>query len=64
MNNHYGGYGPGTADIFRQNMHMEKLSLENVDITKISRDVELETRLNLTSGRHSKGKQTTMSDFS
>ena len=23
-NNHYGGYGPGTVDIFRQNMDMGK----------------------------------------
>ena len=44
-NNHYGGYGPGTVDIFRQNMDMEKLSFENVDIPKISRDSQLETRI-------------------
>lgn len=43
---------------------MEKLSFENVDVVKINRDLELETRLNLTSGKRSKGKQTTMSDFS
>jgi len=24
-NNHFGGYGPGTVDIFRENMNMEKL---------------------------------------
>ena len=23
-NNHYGGYGPGTVDIFRENMDMAK----------------------------------------
>ena len=36
-NNHYGGYGPGTVDIFRHNMDMEKLSFENVDIARINR---------------------------
>ncbi len=63
-NNHYGGYGPGTVDIFRQNMDMEKLSFENVDIVKVNRDLELETRFNFNDGKQSKkGKQTTISDF-
>lgn len=31
-NNHYGGYGPGTVDIFRQGMDMEPLSFDNVDL--------------------------------
>ena len=45
-NNHYGGYGPGTADIFRENMDMQKLSFDNVNIAKINRQLELESRLN------------------
>lgn len=45
-NNHHRGYGPGTVDIFRQNMDMEKLSFENVDIAKINRDLELEMKFN------------------
>ena len=61
-NNHYGGYGPGTVDIFRQNMDMEKLSIENVDITKINRDLELETKFNFSDLRN-KEKQTSISDF-
>jgi hypothetical protein len=63
-NNHYGGYGPGTVDIFRQNMDMEKLSFENVDIAKINRDLDSEPRFNL--GRRDqikKSKQTSISDF-
>ena len=63
-NNHYGGYGPGTVDIFRQNMDMEKLSFENVDILKINRDLQLETRINFADGRlGKKEKQTSISDF-
>lgn len=31
-NNHYGGYGPRTADIFRENMDMQKLSFDIVAI--------------------------------
>ncbi|MDW0147394.1 MAG: DUF72 domain-containing protein [Nitrososphaeraceae archaeon] len=63
-NNHYGGYGPGTVDIFRQNMDMEKLSFENVDITKINRDLELETKFNSSDPNLSnKDKQASISDF-
>lgn len=63
-NNHYGGYGLGTVDIFRQNMGMGKLSFENVDIAKVNRDLELETRFTFNDTNQSKkGKQTTISDF-
>ena len=63
-NNHYGGYGPGTVDIFRENMDMEKLSFENVDIHKINEQLELETRFNFRSPKQiNEDKQTTMSDF-
>jgi hypothetical protein len=44
-NNHYGGYGPGTVDIFEENMDMQKLSFDKVDIVKINRHLELESRL-------------------
>jgi hypothetical protein len=44
-NNHYGGYDPGTVDIFRENMDM-KLSFENVDLEKINHQLELENRFN------------------
>ena len=63
-NNHYGGYGPGTVDIFRHTMDMEKLSFENVDIPKINRDLQLENRINFADGRlGKKEKQTSISDF-
>lgn len=63
-NNHYGGYGPGTVDIFRQNMDMEKLSFENVDIAKINRDLSTEPRFNL-GDRYQvrESKQTSISDY-
>src|SRR5918994_3486157 len=63
-NNHYGGYGPGTGDIFRQNMDMEKLSFDNVDVAKIDRDIRMETTSNFNNRKQSKkGKQTSISDF-
>jgi uncharacterized protein YecE (DUF72 family) len=63
-NNHYGGYGPGTVDIFRQNMNLEKLSFENVDIAKINRDMQMETTTNFSDRKQGKkSKQTSISDF-
>jgi hypothetical protein len=41
-NNHFGGYGRGTIDIFRENMDMEKLSFDKVNIQKINHQLELE----------------------
>ena len=60
-NNHYGGYGPGTVDIFRRNMDLQKLSFDNVDIAKINRELELENRLNWVTKE--KEKQTALTDF-
>jgi len=61
-NNHYGGYGPGTVDIFRENLDMEKLSFENVNIEKINHQLELESRFT-TWKANKKEKQTTLTDF-
>ena len=60
-NNHYGGYGPGTVDIFRDNMDMEKLSFENVNLEKINHQLELENRFNWKT--REKEKQTTLTEF-
>ena len=63
-NNHYGGYGPGTVDIFRQNMDMGNLTIENIDIAKINRDLQMETTSNFSDRKQSKkGTQTSISDF-
>jgi len=59
VNNHYGGYGPGTVDIFREDMHMEKLSCENIDTSKIIRQLELENAFNW----KLKEKQTSLTDY-
>jgi uncharacterized protein YecE (DUF72 family) len=60
-NNHYGGYGPGTVDIFRQSMDLEKISFDDVDIGKINRQLELENRFYWKTRK--KGKQKTLTDF-
>ena len=63
-NNHYGGYGPGTVDIFRQSMDMEKLSFQNVDVAKINQDMRSESRFTFNNTKQAKkDKQTSISDF-
>ncbi len=45
-------------------MDMQKLSFDNVDIAKINRQLELESRFNVSDRKQSnKGKQTTLSGF-
>jgi hypothetical protein len=61
-NNHFGGYGPGTVDIFRENMDMEKLSFDKVNIQEINHQLELENKFT-TWKLNKKGKQTMLSDF-
>ena len=63
-NSHCGGYGSETADTFRENMYLQKLSFDNVNIAKINRQLELESRFNVSDRKQSnKGKQTTLSGF-
>ncbi len=63
-NNHYVGYGPGTVNIFRQSMDMEKLSFQNVDVAKINQDMKSESRFTFNDTKQAKkGKQTSISDF-
>ena len=61
-NNHYGGYGPGTVNMFRENMEMEQLSIDNVDLNEINNQLDSENRFDL-GLRSRKSKQTTMSDY-
>ncbi len=46
-NNHYGGYGPGTVNMFRENMEMEQLSIDNVDLNEINNQLDSENRFDL-----------------
>ena len=62
-NSHYGSYGPGTVDIFRQYLDMEKISFEDVDVAKINRDLKSESRLDFVGNQVKKSKQTSISDF-
>jgi uncharacterized protein YecE (DUF72 family) len=62
-NNHYGGYGPGTVNIFYEMMDMEPTSSENVDLNEINNQIGSENRFNLNLKSSKSGKQTSMSDY-
>jgi uncharacterized protein YecE (DUF72 family) len=61
-NNHYGGYGPGTVNMFNEMMGLEPLSSENVDLNEINNQIKSENRFNLNL-KSSRSKQTRMSDY-
>jgi len=50
-NNHYAGFGPGTANTFRKMLNLSEVTWENVEIP----DTEMRTSSNT--------KQTSLSDF-
>ncbi len=62
-NNHYGGFGPSTVNMFREMMDMESLSFKNVDLQKVNQQITLQSRFDLDSESTKKGKQTSISDF-
>jgi hypothetical protein len=62
-NNHYGGFGPGTVNMFRERMEMEPMTFENVDLHEINQQIALESRFNMDLKSNKRGKQTSISDF-
>ena len=62
-NNHYGGYGPGTVNMFREIMDLEPVTEQNVDLDKINQQLVSEIRFDKDIKLGRKGKQTTLSDF-
>jgi uncharacterized protein YecE (DUF72 family) len=62
-NNHYGGFGPGTVNSFRQRMEMEPLTFENVDLQEIEQQLRMDSRFNINFKSNNREKQTSISDF-
>jgi uncharacterized protein YecE (DUF72 family) len=62
-NNHYGGFGPGTVNMFRERMAMEPLTFENVDLHEIAQQISLERGFNLDFKSSNREKQTSIPDF-
>jgi hypothetical protein len=60
-NNHYGGFGPGTVNMFRERMYLEPMSVENVDLNEINNQIE--SKINLDSKSSKSIRQTSMSDY-
>jgi uncharacterized protein YecE (DUF72 family) len=62
-NNHYGGFGPGTVNMFREMVDMDPISFENIDLKDIDNQLGLERNFRFGLDRSNKVKQTRMSDF-
>jgi uncharacterized protein YecE (DUF72 family) len=62
-NNHYGGFGPGTVNMFRQMMEMNSLSFENINLDKINYQISFEGKSETNLKYTRNGKQTSISDF-
>lgn len=62
-NNHYGGYGPGTVNMFREMMNLEPRNIDSTEIDGIVRQLKAEKNFGNGLVKSKKDKQTTMSDF-
>jgi hypothetical protein len=61
-NNHYGGFGPRTVNIFRETMDMAPIDV-NVDMKKLTQQIVLEKNFDQDNRTRKKENQTTISDF-
>jgi hypothetical protein len=62
-NNHYGGFGPGTVNMFREMMNLELRSMDSVEIKEIVNQLEVKRNFDNGLVKTKKVKQTTMLDF-
>jgi hypothetical protein len=62
-NNHYGGFGPGTAKMFREMLNLEPKSVDHIDLKEIGNQLDLEKKIGNDLIKCKEYKQTTMSDF-
>jgi uncharacterized protein YecE (DUF72 family) len=62
-NNHYGGYGPGTVNMFREMMNLEPRNIDYTEINGIVSQLEVEKNFDHGLAKSKKDKQTKMSDF-
>ena len=62
-NNHYGGFGPGTVNMFREAMDMGPVTLHNVNLDTVRHQISSENRFKMDSRFGKRGIQTSISDF-
>lgn len=62
-NNHYGGFGPGTVNMFREMLNLEPKSVDHIDLKDVGNQLELEKNFGNHLIKSKKDKQSTISDF-
>ena len=62
-NNHYGGFGPGTVNMFREMINLEPRSIDSSEMKEIVNQLKVQKNFDNGLNNVEKDKQTTMSDF-
>lgn len=62
-NNHYGGFGPGTVNMFREMINLEPRSIDSSEMKEIVNQLKVQKNFDNGFINVEKDKQTTMSDF-
>lgn len=62
-NNHYGGFGPGTVNMFREMLNLETKSIEHINLKEIGNQLHLQEHSDSGLVKRKKVKQTSISDF-
>lgn len=62
-NNHYGGFGPGTVNMFREMLNLETKSIEHINLKEIGNQLHLQEHSDSGLVKRKKDKQTSISDF-
>ena len=62
-NNHYGGFGEGTVNMFREMINLEPKSVDHIDLKEVGNQLELEKNFGNDLIKSKKDKQSTISDF-
>ena len=62
-NNHYGGFGPGTVNMFREMINLEPRSIDSSEMKEIVNQLKVQKNFDNGFINVEKDKQTSMSDF-
>ena len=62
-NNHYGGFGPGTVNMFREMLNLETKSIEHINLKEIGNQLHLQEHSDSGLVKRKKDKQTSISEF-
>jgi hypothetical protein len=62
-NNHYGGFGPGTVNKFREMLNLEPKSIKHINLKETGNQLHLQEDSDSGLVKRKKDKQTSISDF-